>query len=126
MRPRVLTPTYRALFVFHHLLATKKKKAIRAMTKDLALAGICKTGYPGVAAVFGTEPDVRQFIKTVKSWPWQTCELRSCEPVPEILETIANSSSEQSFEMVEKLSSVGEWMHRYGFTEWFRASMGFK
>lgn len=77
---------HRALMTFHHILSAKKKTTLHAWSAELGLQGLLKVGYPGMLLVADRAPcasAVPEFVKRVKRLPWQTCEVRVLEPVPE-------------------------------------------
>lgn len=80
---------HRAVMTFHHILSSKKISTLHAWATDLELMGLIKTGYPGllllVDRAHGGASSVSEYTRGVKRLPWQTCELRTLEPVPDII-----------------------------------------
>lgn len=80
---------HRAVMTFHHILSSKKISTLHAWATDLELMGLIKTGYPGllllVDRAHGGASSVSEYTRRVKRLPWQTCELRTLEPVPDII-----------------------------------------
>lgn len=63
----------------HHLLATSKRRAILAWSKELRLAGYSRPGYPGSVFVEGEVDDVDEFVGRLKEMKWQALQVRAEE-----------------------------------------------
>ena len=65
------------LIYFHHILAKKKKVAIRQWADELNIGGLWKVGYPGVILCEGEEGDTGEFIRRLRSLPWKSMTLKA-------------------------------------------------
>lgn len=64
---------------FHHIYNAKKKQNIAALGSKLDITGFCYTGKPGVIVIEGSQSDNKQFISTLRRWPWQKMTVRAIE-----------------------------------------------
>lgn len=61
----------------HHLLATSKRRDILAWSKELALAGYSRPGYPGAVFAEGEEDQIDEFVRRLKQLRWQALQVRA-------------------------------------------------
>ena len=66
-----------ALMSFHHILATKKIRGLKALTKKMSIDGVFRRGHPGVLLV--SHPTsvkvLEQFTREVKTWRWASANV---------------------------------------------------
>lgn len=64
------------LFWAHHLLATSKRKQLRAQASIQDINVVSRVGYPGYIAAEGRSEDIQLFIQEVKAWRWAAIQLK--------------------------------------------------
>ncbi|EKC97737.1 hypothetical protein A1Q2_07936 [Trichosporon asahii var. asahii CBS 8904] len=74
---------HHALLTSHHLLSKTKRKDFIALSSQLSLTGFSKVGHPGIYYAMGTESNLKEWLKEVKSWNWLNLRVRvGIEPIP--------------------------------------------
>lgn len=74
---------HHALLTSHHLLSKTKRKDFIALSSQLSLTGFSKVGHPGIYYAMGTEGNLKEWLKEVKSWNWLNLRVRvGIEPIP--------------------------------------------
>ena len=96
------------LIWFHHLLSTRKRKAILALQ---SLRGISKPGYPGILVLQGPKDILEDAITELKGMRWQAMQVRA---------EIGNHEKQlnEGIHEVETVAAVVEQMEALGLGKW--------
>lgn len=121
-----------ALLTSHHLLSKTKRKDFIALSSQLSLTGFSKVGHPGIYYAIGTESNLKEWLKEVKSWNWLNLRVRvGIEPIPpeyEARSTVQDESRGKedgargglgrgNWVELEKISDALTWMRDRGREE---------
>jgi hypothetical protein len=77
----VTKPLCRVWMWFHHIRSPQKKRSITSWAKELELAGVCRTGYPGVLVVEGTCSGCAEYVSRLRRLRWAAMAVRDEEPI---------------------------------------------
>lgn len=100
--------TSTVLIWFHHLLSTRKRKDILALS---TVRGISKPGYPGILVLQGAKHNVNDAITELKGMRWQAIQVRA---ELEDHDTLLDDRIHE----VESIAQVVEQMERIGLGDW--------
>lgn len=123
---------HHALLTSHHLLSKTKRKNFIALSSQLSLTGFSKVGHPGIYYAIGTEDNLKDWLKEVKSWNWLNLRVRvGVEPIPSEYEQRSTAQDESkgkgdgargglgrgNWIELEKISDALAWMRDRGREE---------
>lgn len=103
------TTLHHVLFTSHHLIAPSKRKDLKSLSSSHNLRGFGKVGHPGIIYAEGTEGDLDEFVREVKSWQWLALRLRVFEQSPGQVTPGRGQWTE-----VEKIGEAVEWLRAIG------------
>jgi hypothetical protein len=106
------------------LLSTTKRKDLLSLSSSLSLVGFSKMGHPGIMYAIGTQEDLGEWIREVKSWNWLALRVRmTAEPIGDGEELEVGRGSESGarggkgrgeWTELEKISEALDWLRVRG------------
>lgn len=118
------TAPHHALLTSHHLLSTTKRKDLISLSSSLSLVGFAKRGHPGIMYATGTQQDLTEWIREVKSWNWLALRVRmSAESIPDQAELKTGRGGDRGarggkgrgeWVELEKINDALDWLRERG------------